>query len=54
MAFGLCACAPSNQPQLIDPAQPEQTFPGPEEPCDKVYTFSGSEILALSKQAGKE
>ena len=22
--------------------------------CDKVYTFSGSEILALSRQAGKE
>ncbi|MBR4747521.1 MAG: SON protein [Desulfovibrio sp.] len=55
MAFGLCACAPSNQPQLIDPAQPEQTFPGPEEPCDKVYTFApGSFIVELAPDSENE
>jgi hypothetical protein len=55
MAFGLCACAPSNQPQLIEPAQPEQTFPGPEEPCDKVYTFAaGSFIVELAPDSENE
>ena len=49
LALGLGACAPAKQPQLIEPAQPEQTYPGPSEPCDKVYAIApGSFIMELT------
>ena len=55
MALGLGACAPASQPQLIDPAQPEPSYPGPSEPCDKVYTFApGSFIVELAPDSENE
>ena len=49
LALGLGACAPAKQPQLIEPAQPEQSYPGPSEPCDKVYAIApGSFIMELT------